>query len=67
MARMELDQGQNPELKQLAQAIIDAQAREIRYMNAEREERFGAPSPAGGVPDETQQPAGGEHDDMDMG
>ena len=45
MARVELDKGENPELKQLAQAIIDAQQREIDQMNDHREEAFGAPVP----------------------
>ena len=34
MARVELDRGANPELKRLAQDIIDAQQREIRRMRA---------------------------------
>jgi uncharacterized protein (DUF305 family) len=34
MARTELDQGQNPQAKQLAQAIIDAQQAEITEMEA---------------------------------
>ena len=68
MARLELEQGQNADLEQLTKAIIDAQAREIREMNAQREKRFGAPSPAGGVPAEAEQGAGAEeHDGMDMG
>ena len=67
MARLELEQGRSAELEQLAEAIIDAQAREIREMNAEREKRFGAPSPAGGVPAEAEQGAGAEHDGMDTG
>jgi len=67
MARMQLDMGQNPELQELSQEIIDAQAREIEAMNREREERFGAPSPSGGVPSEGEQPAGEDHSGMDMG
>jgi uncharacterized protein (DUF305 family) len=67
MARMQLAQGENAELKELAQQIVDAQAREIDAMNREREERFGAPSPAGGVPAEGEQPAGEGHGDTDMG
>jgi len=61
MARMQLDMGQDPELKQLAQEIVDAQAREIEAMNREREERFGTPSPAGGVPPAGEEPAGEDH------
>lgn len=52
MARIELSDGQNTELKNLAQAIIDAQSREIEEMNAYREKELGGPSPAGGVPEE---------------
>lgn len=35
MARMELEQGSNPELKQLAEAIIEAQEREVKAMRRE--------------------------------
>ena len=45
MAKIELDKGENPELKQLAQAIIDAQQREIDQMNDHRQEAFGEPVP----------------------
>lgn len=66
MARVELEQGQNAELKKLAQEIIDAQSREIEEMNEFRESQFGSPSPAGGVPaedgaasaDDTGDPSG---------
>ena len=54
MARVEMDKGADPELKTLAEDIIDAQTREIEDMNAHRKEEFGSASPAGGVP------AGGE-------
>ena len=50
MARAELETGQNHELKALAEAIVDAQAKEIDEMNTWRVEWFGAMSPAGGVP-----------------
>jgi len=50
MARAEQAKGRSPTLKKLAGEIVSAQAREIRAMNGHREERFGAPSPAGGVP-----------------
>ena len=56
MARMELADGQNPELRDLAEAIIAAQTKEIEQMNAWREDWFGAPSPAAGVPDEDAGP-----------
>jgi uncharacterized protein (DUF305 family) len=52
MARVELDKGEDPELKALAEAIIDAQAKEIDEMNTWRVEWFGQISPAGGVPSE---------------
>lgn len=50
MARIELAKGQNAELKQLAQAIIDGQSKEIGQMNTWRASWFGQASPAGGVP-----------------
>ena len=53
MARVELAKGAEAKAKQLATAIIDAQTREINAMNKHRTEAFGAPSPAGGVPAET--------------
>lgn len=52
MARMELADGQDPELRELAETIIAAQAKEIEQMNAWREDWYGETSPAGGVPDE---------------
>lgn len=52
MARVELDDGEKPELKELAEAIVDAQAKEIDEMNTWRVEWFGEMSPAGGVPPE---------------
>lgn len=63
MARIELAQGQDQETKDLAQAIIDAQSREIDEMNQWREQWYGSPSPAGGVPmmDESAMPT---HDEM---
>jgi uncharacterized protein (DUF305 family) len=60
MARMEIERGQNPDLKRLATAIVDAQAREIREMNEQRERRFGAASPAGGIPGEASGGMSGE-------
>jgi uncharacterized protein (DUF305 family) len=63
MARVELERGEDPELQDLAEAIIDAQSGEIEEMNAWRERWYGAPSPAGGVPsaDETEAPS---HEEM---
>ncbi|MDQ3571408.1 MAG: DUF305 domain-containing protein [Actinomycetota bacterium] len=57
MARVQLDKGQNPQIHDLAQAIIDAQSREIEAMNAWRERWYGAPSPAGGIPPEGEEEA----------
>jgi uncharacterized protein (DUF305 family) len=59
MARAELEHGENGELKDLAEAIIDAQAKEIDEMNTWRVDWFGAVSPAGGVP--AEEDGGGEH------
>ena len=61
MARAELANGQNPELKELAEAIVDAQAKEIDQMNTWRIEWFGAMSPAGGVPADEGAPAEDDH------
>ena len=62
MARVGMDKGADPELKTLAEDIIDDQTREIELMNAHRKEKFGSTSPAGGVP------AGGEeHGSMHSG
>jgi len=52
MARIELAQGEDPDLASIAEAIIAAQAREIQKMNEWRVEWYGKPSPAGGVPPE---------------
>jgi len=54
MAQIELADGSDEETKQLAQAIIDAQSMEIEELNQWRQEWYGAPSPAGGVPDEDE-------------
>jgi uncharacterized protein (DUF305 family) len=61
MARIQLERGEDPELKELAQEIIDAQSEEIEEMNAWREEWYGATSPAGGIPEEGEAP---EHEEM---
>jgi uncharacterized protein (DUF305 family) len=60
MARAELERGRNGELKELATAIEDAQAKEIDDMNSWRVEWFGQVSPAGGVPQEGSQEGVGE-------
>jgi uncharacterized protein (DUF305 family) len=54
MARVELEQGENPDVKQLAEAIIAAQSKEIDQMNQWRVEWYGRLSPAGGVPEEAE-------------
>ncbi len=60
MARVELESGDDEELMGLAQAIVDAQSREIEEMNSWREDWYGSASPAGGVPaeDEGAMPEG---------
>jgi uncharacterized protein (DUF305 family) len=58
MARAELDDGEKPELRELAEAIADAQAKEIDEMNTWRVEWFGSVSPAGGVPAEEDSSGG---------
>ena len=50
MARAQLERGEDPELKQLARAIVAAQSREIKQMNTWRRSWYGATSPSGGVP-----------------
>lgn len=50
MARMQLAKGEDPEVDELARSIIEAQSMEIEQMNEWREQWYGAPSPAGGVP-----------------
>ena len=57
MARMQLDEGKDPEIRKLAQAIIDAQAKEIDEMNMWRVDWYGKLSPAGGVPAEAHEEA----------
>jgi uncharacterized protein (DUF305 family) len=59
MAHVELDKGESPELKRLAEDIVDAQSTEIDEMNTWRVEWYGALSPAGGAPSDD----GGEHSD----
>lgn len=51
MAEIELADGQDQQVKDLAQSIIDAQSQEIEQMNKWREQWYGSPSPAGGVPE----------------
>jgi uncharacterized protein (DUF305 family) len=55
MARVELADGEDAELMDIAQQIIDSQSAEIEEMNMWREDWYGAPSPAGGVPPESEE------------
>jgi uncharacterized protein (DUF305 family) len=52
MARVEIAKGDNPDAKRLAEAIVQAQTKEIDEMNMWRVDWYGALSPAGGVPSE---------------
>ncbi len=52
MARVEMSKGDDPELKALAEEVVEAQTKEINEMNAHRKAEFGSESPAGGVPAE---------------
>jgi len=54
MARAEIAKGQSPEAKRLAEAIIEAQTKEIDDMNTWRVDWYGGLSPAGGVPPEDE-------------
>lgn len=63
MAQMELANGQDSEAQALAQEIIDAQTQEIEQMNEWREQWYGEPSPAGGVPEPMED--GGDMPGMD--
>lgn len=66
MARIELADGQDEELQTISEAIIEAQSREIAEMNEWREQWFGAPSPAGGVPSEDEEiPSGSSMEGME--
>jgi uncharacterized protein (DUF305 family) len=62
MARMELRYGEDQEAKDLATAIVDAQAAEIEQMNSWRQEWYGAPSPSGGVPSLDEMDPMEDHD-----
>jgi uncharacterized protein (DUF305 family) len=60
MARVELADGEDAELMDIAQQIIDSQSAEIEEMNMWREDWYDAPSPAGGVPPESEESSGEE-------
>jgi uncharacterized protein (DUF305 family) len=67
MARRVLEGGSSPQVAALANDIIEAQSGEIEAMNEWREDWYGEPSPAGGIP-ATDEPATGggasPHDGM---
>ena len=50
MARGELARGTDARARKIARAVVAAQAKEIRQMNAWRKAWYGKASPAGGVP-----------------
>ncbi|WP_158276815.1 DUF305 domain-containing protein [Paraconexibacter algicola] len=62
MARAVLKNGESAEVKELAQAIVTAQSREIGEMNSWRTTWYGAASPAGGVPEDTGETGGSMKD-----
>lgn len=65
MAQAVGDETADDEIGSLARAIVATQAREIEAMNRWRDAWYGAPSPAGGVPKQTDTDASGstgEHD-----
>ena len=61
MARLQLDAGKDPEARKLAQAIIDAQTKEIDEMNMWRVDWYGKLSPAGGVPADANEDSSEHH------
>jgi uncharacterized protein (DUF305 family) len=63
MARVQLENGESSELKRLSRSVIEAQAGEIDQMNVWRADWYGALSPAGGVPPDTDQDAPAEGED----
>jgi uncharacterized protein (DUF305 family) len=63
MARTELAEGKDPEMRELAQSIVETQSQEIEDMNEWRERYYGAPSPAGGVPSEEETGEHGQSED----
>lgn len=52
MARAVHDQSDDDEVRSLAKSIVSAQSKEIEQMNEWRRAWYGAPSPAGGVPND---------------
>ncbi|MBK5231418.1 MAG: DUF305 domain-containing protein [Thermoleophilia bacterium] len=66
MARVELQDGEDQELKDLAMQIVNAQAAEIEDMNRWRTEWYGGPSPARGVPGLDETSSGDSMGHMDQ-
>lgn len=66
MARIELADGSDQETKSLATNVITAQSHEIEQMNQWRENWYGAPSPAGGVPPEDEELPSADSDEAPM-
>lgn len=64
-ARVESDEGENDQLVALSHRIVAAQSREIREMNAQRRQEFGARSPSGGVPAEASPESSGDMEGME--
>lgn len=50
MARAERTRGRDAQLRKIARAIVVAQSKEIRQLNAWRKAWYGSTSPSGGVP-----------------
>ncbi|MBN1529240.1 MAG: DUF305 domain-containing protein [Thermoleophilaceae bacterium] len=66
MARVARAKSEDPELRELANGIIQAQAAEIDEMNAWRKGWYGASSPSGGVPKSGGSGSMSGHMDTDM-
>ena len=64
MAQIVLAEGEDDEVRSLAQGIIDAQSEEIERMNHWRKRWYGERSPAGGIPDPMQGREMPPHEDM---
>jgi uncharacterized protein (DUF305 family) len=58
MARVVIGQGEAPDVRALAKAIVGVSAREIEDMNAWRRQWYGRASPAGGVEEAKSHHAG---------
>lgn len=54
MAQVELAEGEDQQVRAIAEDVIEAQSREIEQMNAWRTRWYGSPAPSGGVPDEEE-------------